>query len=75
MRRARRSGEIRYQVAAERGGVLTVISPAVSYVEAQRIHDGHRQPGSPIPVDVDGDRLAILVIQDWIAPSPQAVLF
>lgn len=75
MRRAKRSGEIRYQVAAQRGDVVTVISPAVSYVEAQRIHDGHRQPGSLLPVDVDGARLAILVIQDWIAPSRQAVLF
>ena len=75
MSRGRRSGLIRYQVTAERADGLTVISPAVSYVEAQRIHDDNRQPGARLPVDANGDRLAIVVIQDWIAPSRQAVLF
>ena len=74
-RRRKPTGRRRFQVVAESSdGLLTQLSAPVSYVEAQAIHDELRAL-SPLPVDQQGRRLTIVVLQDWTAPPKQQGLF
>ena len=65
----------RFQAVAENAdGSLTLLSGPVSYVEAQAAHDEHRT-SCALPVDQQGRRLSILVLQNWTPPPRQQAMF